>query len=140
MTNILEVKKKDNIMYDLEHTQQITNILHDNSSKKVQLYNLVHQCDLKTCDLLHEIELTDIKGMYHAWLIIKELKEVRQIRRKAKDELEVWRVVNNFKKAPEKMQYKNVMDVIRIRTKQLKHRYYHPRFQEKIQDHIKVGE
>ncbi|NMM65469.1 hypothetical protein HBE96_23100 [Clostridium sp. P21] len=122
----------------LEHTTKeyipkyVNNIIQNNLNEKNRLNHIIKECDLKTIDLLHEIELNNIKGMYHAWLIIIELKKVREIRRKAKDVLEVWRVADNFKKAPEKMQYKNVMNVIRKRIYELKHRYYYPKAKGKI--------
>ncbi|OBR90700.1 hypothetical protein CLRAG_33480 [Clostridium ragsdalei P11] len=119
----------------LEYTEQITNILRDASNEKKRLYNLVHKCDLKTCDLLHEIELTDIKGMYHAWLIIKEIKQVRKIRRKAKDDLEIISQIDSFTRS-QKKKFEHMAGSINNKIKKLEKRQYHVRVQEKIQDYV----
>lgn len=122
----------------LEYAEQITDILQDILNQKERLYNLVHQCDLKTCDLLHEIELKDIKGMYHAWLIIKELKEIRQIRRKAKDELQIINEIDPFARSQEK-KCKHVIGNINNKMKKLENRHYNMRIKGKIQDYVRAG-
>lgn len=121
----------------LEYTQKITDILQEAEDEEKKLYNLVHCCDLKTCDLLHEIELTNIKGMYHAWLILKELKKVRQIRRQAKDELETLNLIYKFQISQRK-KYKNVTDMINQKREILNHRHYNTRVTDDFLEKVKI--
>lgn len=69
--------------------------------------------------------------MYHAWVIIKELKEVRQIRRKAKDEIYVLDTVENFRISQEK-KCENVLTGINLTLKSMANRKYANRINYKF--------
>lgn len=77
-------------------SEELSGTLQKIKEEKENFGNIVHDCDLKTCDLLHELEINDIKGMYHAWKLITELKEVRKIRRNAKDELRTTTILHGY--------------------------------------------
>lgn len=121
----------------IDYTQKIISLLEDATREKERLYNLVHYCDLKTCDLLHQIELNKIGGMYKAYLTIEELKEVRKTRREAKDEIETLDLIENFKNSQEK-KYRNILDTITLKQKSLICRHYNPKSDCKLTNFIKI--
>jgi hypothetical protein len=56
----------------------------------------VNDCDKETGDLLHEIELTDGLSAKEQRLRYKQLKEVRERRRKAKDTVEQYKELYEY--------------------------------------------
>lgn len=117
-------------------TEQMANIVQNVQNERERLGNIVHQCDLKTSDLLHEVELSDIKGVYYAYLIIKELKKVRKLRRKAKDDLIIIEQIEPFVLS-QKKKFEHVISTIDKITNNLdNNRHYNIRVQGKIQDYV----
>lgn len=76
-----------------EYTQKLLEDITTINNEVNRLSNIVHTCDLKICDVMHDIELSNSKDMYSAWLLVKEIKEIRQKRRQAKDEIETLRIL-----------------------------------------------
>lgn len=97
--------------------------------EKELLGETIHKCDLKTCDLLHVIELSksrSIKNLYQNFLIINAIREVRKTRRLAKDELEILNIfINN--KGQREINFIGVVNKINRKERSLKSRTYSPR-------------
>lgn len=56
----------------------------------------IKKAENETMDLLHEIELAKIKNLQEGYQVYKELKEVREKRRMAKDENQALEELYNF--------------------------------------------
>jgi hypothetical protein len=106
-----------------EYTQKIIGTFNQGETDYNKLYSVVHTCDLKTNDLLHEIELNQVNGMYNAYLLVKEIKEVREIRRQAKNELETLLIFKIFKRNYEK-ELNKLLENISKKQDIIKHRKY----------------
>jgi len=108
----------------MEYAQRISDTLQEAIDERERLGNIVHECDLKTCDLLHKIELQDVKGMYDAYKTIQELRTVRKTRRNAKDEVRVLKLVAG-------LDYQNLVIDIDEELRRMEKRQYNPRIDYK---------
>jgi hypothetical protein len=90
-----------------------------------RLYKVVHDTDLETCDLLHKIELSNFNAA-EGYYLSKQLQEVRQKRRDAKDELETLTLVNDYVKG-KKTALANLKLQINNKLNTMEKRQYNPR-------------
>ena len=91
--SVINLEDKSMTSYDL--AENISSNYKKLISYKAILENTIHEKEKETQDLLHFIEFFDLDA-YKGFLIYKKLQQVRNERRKAKDELSR---VDNFLKA-----------------------------------------
>lgn len=116
----------------LNYTQKIISTLEEATEEYKRLEIIVHKFDRRTQDLLHQIELNDVGNMYDAWKIIKELKEVRQLRRKAKDEIQYLDVIKDFQHSQEK-KYQKILNMIQLKQAKMDRRTYYIRVNDPME-------
>lgn len=107
----------------MEFTKQIQNVLQDAKEERLRLGFLCSQCDLKIQDLLHQIENEPIGGMYNAYKIVIQIKEIRQFRRKVKDEREKLNLFMDYRKI-QKEECKNLIELISKKERKMGYRKY----------------
>jgi hypothetical protein len=102
----------------MDFAQRINDVFLEAREENERLRNIVHETDLATCDKLHDIELSNVKGMYDAWEKILQLKKIRKTRREAKDELRLLKLIPD---------YQNLISDIDEEMKKMKKRQYNVR-------------
>lgn len=103
-------------------------------SEKEILGQTVHEQDLRTCDLLHIIEISKSKGLknfYQNCLIVKEIRKVRKTRRLAKDQIEILNILIHYKQK-EKIDFNRIVNRINWKKASFKTRHYNPRMDGKL--------
>jgi hypothetical protein len=89
------------------------------------------QCELETIDLLHQLELQENLKLFDGYFIAKKLRELRQQRRKYKDENLTLYFLNQF--VENNPQFKNalikVKENIKKKQRDMENRKYTPKAQ-----------
>lgn len=67
---------------------------------------IIKQCEEELTDLEHEIELANPKDMYKGYLCYRQIRDLRQKRRVAKDENQLLQEMYDFVKSQQGQQFK----------------------------------
>ena len=82
-------------------------------------------------DIMHEIELTNSKDMYHGYLLYKQIRELRIERRRCKEEVELLKDTYDYFKSQQGQAFKNKIQQLQGGAAKLRevqeHRTYTPR-------------
>lgn len=82
-------------------------------------------------DIMHEIELTSSKDMYHGYLLYKQVRELRIKRRKCKEEAEILKDTYEYFNSQQGQAFKNKIQQLQGNATKLReiqeHRVYTPR-------------
>jgi len=129
------------------------NIVNQYSSTIISIYqsvinryennlDIIKQAEEELNDLNHECELSEPKDMYKGYLMYKQIREVRQRRRLAKDENEILKDMYEFFKTQQGQIFKSSMQKIQSNAAKISDahskRIYRPRQRNDltITDHI----
>lgn len=96
------------------------NIVNQYSSTIISIYqsvintyennlDIIRQAEEELNDLNHECELSSPKDMYHGYLIYKQIRDIRQKRRIAKNENEVLKEMYDFFKTQQGQSFRSTM-------------------------------
>ena len=82
-------------------------------------------------DIMHEIELTNSKDMYHGYLLYKQIRELRIERRRCKEEVELLKDTYDYFNSQQGQAFKNKIQQLQGGAAKLRevqeHRTYTPR-------------
>lgn len=82
-------------------------------------------------DIMHEIELTNSKDMYHGYLLYKQIRELRIERRRCKEEVELLKDTYDYFNSQQGQTFKNKIQQLQGGAAKLRevqeHRTYTPR-------------
>ena len=82
-------------------------------------------------DIMHEIELTNSKDMYHGYLLYKQIRELRIARRRCKEEAELLKDTYDYFNSQQGQAFKNKIQQLQGGAAKLRevqeHRTYTPR-------------
>ena len=82
-------------------------------------------------DIMHEIELTNSKDMYHGYLLYKQIRELRIERRRCKEEVELVKDTYDYCNSQQGQAFKNKIQQLQGGAAKLRevqeHRTYTPR-------------
>ena len=82
-------------------------------------------------DIMHEIELTNSKDMYHGYLLYKQIRELRIERRRCKEEVELLKGTYDYFNSQQGQTFKNKIQQLQGGAAKLRevqeHRTYTPR-------------
>lgn len=82
-------------------------------------------------DIMHEIELTNSKDMYHGYLLYKQIRELRIERRRCKEEVELLKDTYDYFNSQQGQTFKNKIKQLQGGAAKLReaqeHRTYTPR-------------
>ena len=82
-------------------------------------------------DIMHEIELTHSKDMYHGYLLYKQIRELRIERRRCKEEVELLKDTYDYFNSQQGQTFKNKIQQLQGGAAKLRevqeHRTYTPR-------------
>ena len=84
-----------------QYSSTIISIYNDVVKKYESNVELIKQLEEELNDLNHEIELSPAKDMYKGYLLYKEIRDVRNRRRTAKDENSLLQDMYDFLKSPQ---------------------------------------
>lgn len=114
-----------------QYSSTIVTIFQD--VQKSYEYNLdvIKQTEDELNDLNHEIELSSPKDMYKGYLMYKNIRELRQKRREAKNTVALLEDMYEFLKGPQGQTFKNQIQKIQGSAAKIseaqQHRHYTPR-------------
>ena len=114
-----------------QYSSTIVTIFQD--VQKSYEYNLdvIKQTEDELNDLNHEIELSSPKDMYKGYLMYKNIRELRQKRREAKNTVALLEDMYEFLKGPQGQTFKTQIQKIQGNAAKIseaqQHRYYVPR-------------
>lgn len=118
------------------------NIVNQYSSTIISIYqsvintyenniDIIRQSEEELNDLNHECELSNPKDMYRGYLMYKQIRDVRQRRRLAKDENEILKDMYDFFKTQQGQNFKSTMQKVQSNAAKIaeaqNHRIYKPR-------------
>lgn len=101
----------------------MSNIVNQYSSTIISIYqsvintyednlNIIHQAEEELNDLYHECELSSPKDMYKGYMVYKQIRDVRQRRRQAKNENEILKDMYDFFKTQQGQSFKSTMQKV----------------------------
>lgn len=101
----------------------MSNIVNQYSSTIISIYqsvintyennlNIIHQAEEELNDLYHECELSSPKDMYKGYMVYKQIRDVRQKRRQAKNENEILKDMYDFFKTQQGQSFKSTMQKV----------------------------
>ncbi len=114
-----------------QYSSTIVTIFQDVQKNYEYNLSVIKQTEDELNDLNHEIELSGPKDMYKGYLLYKNIRELRQKRREAKDTVALLEDMYEFLKGPQGQTFKNQIQKIQGGAAKIsesqQHRAYTPR-------------